>query len=83
MKRLDMNDINAYLDGALSDDERREIEAMLEQDAKARALLNRYRRQVEELHRLYDPILDEPVPEAMLRILQGQDGTGGRGGKDD
>ncbi len=74
MKRLDMNDINAYLDGALSDTERREIEAALESDPQARALLNRYRRQVEELHRLYDSVLDEPVPEAMLSILQGRAG---------
>lgn len=71
MKRLDMNDINAYLDGALPEDERREVEAALEGDPQARALLNRYRRQVEELHRLYDSVLDEPVPDAMMSILRG------------
>lgn len=74
MKRLDMNDINAYLDGALSGEDRREVEAVLEADPGARAMLGRYRRQVEELHRLYDPVLDEPVPDALLAILKERTG---------
>lgn len=72
MKRLTMNDINAYLDGALSDPERLEVEQALEQDPEARKLMDRYRRQVDELHRLYDKVLDEPVPDSMLSLLRGK-----------
>lgn len=70
MKRVSMNDINAYLDGALSEDRRRAVEAALEQDPEAQALVRQYRRQIEELHRLYDSVLDEPVPESMLQVLR-------------
>ncbi|QJE74827.1 hypothetical protein HHL28_07855 [Aerophototrophica crusticola] len=65
-----MNDINAYLDGALGDDERQEVERALEHDPEAQALMGRYRQQVDELHRLYDKVLDEPVPDSMLSLLR-------------
>jgi len=69
MKRLTISEINAYLDGALTEGERCEVEAALEQDPAARHLLQQYRAQVDELHRLYDPVLDEPVPDEMLALL--------------
>lgn len=71
MKKLTMQDINAYLDGALSDEERRDVEAVLARDPAAQSMLNRYRRQVDELKRLYDPVMEEPVPESMLALLRG------------
>lgn len=70
MKRLTMSDINAYLDGALDEDERREVELVLRTDTEAAALLQQYRQQVRELHRLYDRVLTEPVPQKMLEMLQ-------------
>jgi len=70
MKRLTMQDINAYLDGALSEAERIDVEKALEIDPDARALLNRMRRQVDELHRIYDPVLEEPVPDRLLKLLR-------------
>ncbi|WP_114395577.1 anti-sigma factor family protein [Oleisolibacter albus] len=70
MKRLTMNDINAYLDGDLDDAGRAAVEMALETDAEAQQLLARYRQQVNELHRLYDRVLDEPVPEDMLALLR-------------
>lgn len=70
MKRLTMSDINAYLDGALDEDERREVELVLKTDTEAAALLQQYRQQVRELHRLYDRVLTEPVPQKMLEMLQ-------------
>ena len=69
MKRLTMSDINAYLDGALSAEERHHVESVLKTDTEASALLQQYRRQVQELHRLYDAVLTEPVPQSMLDIL--------------
>lgn len=78
MKTLTMQDINAYLDNALGERERREVETLLARDPAAQALVNRYRRQVDELRRLYDPVLSEPVPPAMLSLLRrggmGEDG---------
>ena len=70
MKRLTMSDINAYLDGALDEAERREVELVLKTDTEAAALLQQYRQQVRELHRLYDRVLTEPVPQKMLELLQ-------------
>jgi anti-sigma factor RsiW len=70
MKRVTMSHINAYLDGALDEQERREFEAAVESDAEAKALLALHRQHVQELHRLYDPVLEEPVPSRMLELLR-------------
>lgn len=70
MKRVTMSDISAYLDGDLDDDERRAFERAVETDPEAKALLALHRRHVDELHRLYDPVLDEPVPQRMLDLLR-------------
>ena len=72
MKRVTMSHINAYLDGALDEDERREFEAAVETDAEAKALLSLHRQHVDELHRLYDTVLEEPVPTRMLDLLRQQ-----------
>jgi len=70
MKRLTMSDRNAYLDGALNDEERREGEVVIKTDIEAAALLQQYRQHVQELHRIYDGVLNEPVPERMLDLLR-------------
>jgi hypothetical protein len=70
MKRLTMSDINAYLDGTLSDGDRREVELAIKTDVEAAALLQQYRQHVQELHRIYDSVLNEPVPERMLDLLR-------------
>ncbi|WP_207459581.1 NepR family anti-sigma factor [Azospirillum sp. SYSU D00513] len=72
MKRVTMNDINAYLDGALDEDKRHELEKAAEGDMEIKALLSQHRNHVEELHRLYDPVLEEPVPSRMLELLRRQ-----------
>ncbi len=74
MKRVTMTHINAYLDGALDDQERREFEDAVESDADAKALLSLHRQHVAELHRLYDPVLDEKVPSRMLDLLRKRNG---------
>ncbi|WP_209979801.1 anti-sigma factor family protein [Azospirillum picis] len=70
MKRVTMTDINAYLDGALGDQERTDFENAVESDPDAKALLALHRQHVEELHRLYDPVLNEEVPPRMLELLR-------------
>ncbi len=74
MKRLTMSDINAYMDGALSPTQRREVEAALAADPAAAELLKRYQRNTQALHQLYDPVLEEPVPEQMLILLRRHSG---------
>lgn len=74
MKRLTMSDINAYMDGALSLAERREVEAALAADPAAAELLKRYQRNADALHQLYDSVLEEPVPEQMLNLLRRHSG---------
>lgn len=70
MKRVTMNHINAYLDGALDSKERQELEDAVAADPEAKALLSFHQQHVEELHRLYDPVLEEPVPDRMLELLR-------------
>lgn len=70
MKRLTMSDINAYLDGALDEQEKLEVEFALKNDAEAAALYHQYQDQVTELHRLFDAVLSEPVPERIMELLQ-------------
>lgn len=72
MKRVTMNQINAYLDGALDDKERQAFEQSVETDSDAKALVTFHKSHVEELHRLYDPVLEEPVPPRMLELLRKQ-----------
>lgn len=70
MRQVTMNQINAYLDGGLAEPERREFEATVAYDPEAQAILAFHQQHVLELHRLYDPILSEPVPERMLDLLR-------------
>lgn len=70
MKRVTMNHINAYLEGALDDKERQELEHSVEADPEAKAAQSFHKNHVDELHRLYDPVLEEPVPERMLELLR-------------
>lgn len=56
-----MNDeqLHAYLDGALSPAERIAVEAHLESHPADAARVRSYRAQIEALHRLFDPVLEE------------------------
>ena len=71
VQRRPMSDIHAYLDGALNEAERRRFEAMLEFDPDAAGMVRQYRQQAEELRRLYEPVMSEPVPDRMLALLRG------------
>lgn len=70
MKRLTMCDINAYLDGDLTEEQRRDIEAAIAVDPAAGAVLLQDRCLVEALHRLYDGILEEPIPPRLRELLE-------------
>jgi anti-sigma factor RsiW len=61
------DDIHAYVDGALDPARRAEVEAFLADNPDAAARAAFYARVNEALHQRFDPILAEPVPEAMSR----------------
>lgn len=58
-KRLHDDLLHAYVDGALSSDERGAVEAHLAQHPEAAARVAAWMRQNELLHALYDPVLEE------------------------
>ena len=52
--------LHAYVDNALADEERREVERWLAQDAEAAQRVRAYLEQSRALHSLFDPVLAEP-----------------------
>jgi len=58
-------DLHAYVDGALSPEARRRVEARLVQNSAAWEQVEAYRRLNRELARLFDPVLAEPIPAPM------------------
>ena len=59
-------DLHAYVDGELDDRRRLQVEAWLAANPKARARVSQYRQLNQDLHRLYDPILNEPLPATLV-----------------
>jgi anti-sigma factor RsiW len=72
MSRLPVteNELHAFVDGALPEARRAEVEAYLATHPDEAARVDAYRRQSEALHLQYDAVLDEPVPER-LRLAAG------------
>jgi anti-sigma factor RsiW len=59
--------LHAYLDGLLSEERRADVEAYLEEHRDAVDRVAAYRQQNEALHSLFDSVLDEPIPERLLK----------------
>ncbi len=59
-KALNDDVLHAYVDGTLSSDERGAVEAHLAQHPEAAARARAWQAQNEALHKLFDPVLDEP-----------------------
>jgi anti-sigma factor RsiW len=62
--------LHAFADDELQGDEKRNVEEALASDENAQKLLAEIRRQKTELHKFYDAVLDEPVPDQLLRATQ-------------
>jgi anti-sigma factor RsiW len=60
-------DLQAYVDGALPEARRTEVEAYLASHPEDAERVAAYRRQNAALHALYDPVLDESVPERLMQ----------------
>lgn len=71
MSRLPVTetDLHAYVDGALPEAHRAEVAAYLAARPQEAGRVQAYRQQNEELRRLFDPVLDEPVPERLQAVL--------------
>jgi anti-sigma factor RsiW len=63
-------DLHAWVDGQLAPERAREIDAYLADRPEEAARLRAYRAQARELHALYDPVLDEPLPARLLRAAR-------------
>lgn len=61
------SDLHAYLDGRLPDIRRKEVEDYLARHPEEATRIAAYRAQNEALRMLFDPVLDEPVPQRLLR----------------
>ncbi len=64
--RMDAWTLHAFADGELEAHERDDVERRLAQEPDARSLLDAVRREKAALHAVYDPILNEAVPPALL-----------------
>lgn len=68
--RITEERLQAYVDGRLSQAERAAVEAELAADATLAGQVAAYRAQNETLCAAFAPVLDEPVPERLLRAAQ-------------
>lgn len=64
------DEINDFVDGAVSGDARRRIAEGLLRNPDANARMRFHREQVNELHRLYDGVLDEPMPDRLADLVR-------------
>jgi anti-sigma factor RsiW len=66
MTNLTETDLHAYTDGQLNDSRRVQVEAHLAHDPAATESVRVWREQNEALRALYNPVLNEPVPQRLL-----------------
>lgn len=57
--------LHAYVDGLLPESERAKVEDYLSARPEVAARIDDYRRQNASLHELFDPVLEEPIPERL------------------
>ena len=64
------DELHAFVDGQLPAERRREVEAWLAGRPEEARRIESYRAQMRELHALFDPVLDEPLPRRVLRAVR-------------
>lgn len=60
------SDLQAYADDQLTVNRRREVEEHIRNNPESAKLLDEYQRLNIDVHNLYDPVLDEPLPPQLL-----------------
>jgi anti-sigma factor RsiW len=68
VKPVNEAELHTYIDGALSEGARAEVEAWLASHPEDAERLRAYAEQNALLRSLYNPVLDEPVPAALLAV---------------
>ena len=68
MKPITETELHAYVDGALPEDDRAEIEAWLASHPEDAERLRAYTEQNALLRSFYNPVLEEPVPATLLAV---------------
>jgi anti-sigma factor RsiW len=66
MSNITETDLHAYADGQLDDSRRVQVDAHLAHDAEATESVRVWREQKQALRALYNPVLNEPVPQRLL-----------------
>ena len=69
MMKLDEETLMAYVDGELDPRRAAEVEALLAEDAEARATVRMFRDTTARIRSAFDPILREPVPARLLAAV--------------
>jgi anti-sigma factor RsiW len=64
------DELHAYVDGQLPAERQREVEAWLAGRPEEARRVAAYRAQKRELHALFDPVLDEPLPERVRHAVR-------------
>lgn len=75
-----LDDLQAYVDGALDEGARAAIEAYLAENPARAAEVESWRRQKRTLGALYDHVAEEEVPERLVAALRRQPAQGGMPG---
>jgi anti-sigma factor RsiW len=65
--------LSDYVDGELDEPTRRGVEARVRENPVDRERLRDYQAQSETLHRAYASVLDEPVPDRLMEVLERSD----------
>jgi len=68
MKPITEVELHAYVDGALSEGDRAEVEAWIASHPEEAERLRAYAEQNALLRSFYNPVLEEPVPAALLAV---------------
>ena len=77
--KLELEEIQEFFDGRLGPERRRKIARMIKEDSLAIRQLADYAAQNKGMHSLFDFVLDEPIPDRFLKILEEYpDGTESR-----
>jgi anti-sigma factor RsiW len=62
------DNLHAYIDGQLPAAQRADVEARLAADPDAAARVQAYRAQKQALREMFDPVIDEPIPERLREL---------------
>lgn len=71
MNRPAEDDLHAYADGRLAGPQRASVEDWLAQHPDDGLIVEGWRKQNQDLHSLFDPVLNEAVPERLARLAPG------------